>query len=267
MGMVVSSHGHRPSHSHHGHGHHHRRSTSSSIVMSIFANIPSFIQHLRDTRSSRRIFMFLSINFLFMFVEFAYGYWSNSLGLISDACHMLFDCIALVIGLLASYFGSIHASNSNNVDKNKYSYGYGKIKVMSGFINAIFLVYIGLSVLIESFERIINPPHIHTDQLLVVSVLGLFVNLIGLFFFHDAHMAGHSEGGHTCSHGHDHGHNHDHNIRGIFLHILADTLGSVGVIVSSLLIFYPLIQSTSKVLLQETPNYVLSALKNDLSTV
>ena len=124
-----------------------------------------------------------------MFVEFLYGYWSNSLGLISDACHMLFDCITLVIGLMASYLGSTHAINCNLfskediwINKNRYSYGYGKIKVMSGFINAIFLVYIGVSVLIESFERILHPPHIHTDQLLIVSVLGLFVNLIGLFF-------------------------------------------------------------------------------------
>merc|ERR1712032_744303 len=156
--------------------------------------------------------------------------------------------------------------------------------VMSGFINAVFLVYIGISVLIESFERILHPPHIHTEQLLVVSVLGLFVNLVGLFFFHDAHMMGHEAHGTTCSHGHHHGHDHgghghDHNISGIFLHILADTLGSVGVIVSSLLIHYfdltiadalcsvfiallifltvyPLIQSTSKILLQETPSHV-----------
>ena len=292
-------------HNHHNHSHHHHDNHNGDVytfflnlIFKIFINIPSFILHLRETKTSRRIFIFLSINFLFMFVEFIYGYWSNSLGLISDACHMLFDCIALMIGLLASYLGSIHATNSNSfskediwLNKNKYSYGYGKIKVMSGFINAIFLVYIGISVLIESFERIIHPPHIHTDQLLIVSVLGLFVNLIGLFFFHDAHMIGH---GGECSHGHhdhhhDH-HHHDHNIRGIFLHILADTLGSVGVIISSLLIYffdltifdalcsvfiailifltvYPLIKSTSKILLQETPKYVLSSLRNDLSNV
>eukprot|EP01083_Nonionella_stella_P078667 215378_1 len=248
------------------------------------AHIAQFIKHIRDTRTSRRLFIFLSLNFMFMFIEFAYGYWSNSLGLISDACHMLFDCVALVIGLLASYLGSPHSLLfGSKQSMNKYSYGYGKIKVMSGFINAIFLVYIGLSVLIESFERIIHPPHIHSDQLLIVSVLGLFVNLVGLFFFHDAHMHSHS---HSCDHGHD----HDHNIHGIFLHILADTLGSVGVIISSLLIYffdltifdalcsvfiailifatvYPLIQSTSKILLQQTPPYVLPSLCNDLSNV
>jgi len=315
-GMVANASSSSSRHRHHGHVHHSHGSSSVPMgyLLSCFAHIPSFSQHIREVRTSRRILMFLSLNFLFMFVEFVYGYWTNSLGLTSDACHMLFDCIALGVGLAASYLGSPHSSTAavfNKeeawVNRNKYSYGYGKIKVMSGFVNAIFLVYIGISVLIESFERILHPPHIHTDQLLVVSVLGLVVNLIGLFFFHDAHMMSHEAHGTSCSHsghghghdhghhhghghGHDHGHHHDHNVRGIFLHILADTLGSVGVIVSSLLIHffgltisdalcsvfiavlifmtvYPLIKSTSKLLLQETPPHVLACLRNELSTV
>lgn len=67
---------------------------------------------------------------------------------------------------------------------------------------------------------------IETDGLLTVSTLGFCVNLIGLFFFHDSH---------------DHGHDHDHdneNMYGVFLHVLADTLGSVGVIFSSVLVKY-----------------------------
>lgn len=172
------------------------------ICIGVFSHIPNFVQHLKDTQTSRRIFIFFSMNFLFMFVEFAYGYWSNSLGLMSDACHMLFDCIALFIGLLASYFGSTHIhlisqsntsvgndhSHSRNVDRYLYSFGHERIKVMAGFINAIFLVYIGFSVLIEAFERILHPHQIQTDQLLLVSVLGLLVNLVGLYFFHDAQL-------------------------------------------------------------------------------
>ena len=54
-------------------------------------------------KNSRNILIFFTINLLFMFVELIYGYWSGSLGLISDAFHMLFDCVALFIGLVASY--------------------------------------------------------------------------------------------------------------------------------------------------------------------
>ena len=129
---------------------------------------------------------------------------------------MLFDCVALFIGLLASYLGSQHSmlmmvmnDNSHNhssrsrsssrgssisvsrdrqMDRFKYSFGAERIKVMAGFINAVFLVYVGFSVLIEAFERILHPHHIRTDQLLLVSVLGLLVNLVGLYFFHDAQL-------------------------------------------------------------------------------
>lgn len=158
-----------------------------------------------------------------MFVEAIYGYWTNSLGLISDAFHMGFDCTALSIGLYASYISKFPP------DIN-HPFGYVRHEVLSGFINGVFLVFVGLNVFVESIERILEPPEIHTEMLLLVSVLGLIVNLVGLFFFHEH------------SHDHDHGHDHDHhheggsNMQGVFLHVLADTLGSVGVIVSSLCI-------------------------------
>lgn len=78
---------------------------------------------------------------------------------------------------------------------------------------------------------------IETEGLLIVSVLGLGVNLIGLFFFHDHHDHGdHDNHGH--SHGHDHHDHENENMYGVFLHVLADTLGSVGVIFSSVLVKY-----------------------------
>jgi len=346
--------------------------------------IHRFFLHIEKNQSSRRIFYFLCINFIFMFVEFLYGFLTNSLGLISDACHMLFDCIALAIGLVASYIGS-RESNS------KFTYGYGRVKVVSGFTNGIFLLFIGVSVSVESVERLIHPPTIERgERLILVSFLGLLVNLVGVFFFHDAHSHAHSISGevpgheqphhsqshhgkkcsepkaHSHGHGHppthrsksdhssshehstdshhhpgptttapshglhhsvglhkrtghelrpemkfqDHGHAHyssehmthaecvetpspvihhghshhghshsDHNIRGVFLHILADTLGSVGVIISSLLVHYfgltwsdavcsmfisvlifitvvPLLKETAFILLQRTPPWL-----------
>ena len=106
------------------------------------------------------------------------------------------------------------------------------------------MVFIAFNVFCESIERIFEPQRIETDGLLLVSVLGLGVNMIGLFFFHDHHDHGHDHGhGHGHDHGHhhhDHGH-HDHdneNMYGVFLHILADCLGSVGVIISSILVKY-----------------------------
>ena len=162
--------------------------------------------------------------------------------------------------------------------------------VLSGYINALFLMVIGLMLVKEAIYRLVAPPEVHTHHLLSVSVIGLLVNLIGLFSFSHAHSHGgeacHSHGGHGAAddshshdhgghghshsdeddddhahgHGHSHGHNHSHihgsghnhshgstnsssnsgarneNMHGVYLHILADLLGSVGVILSSLLV-------------------------------
>ena len=167
---------------------------------------------------------------------------NNSLGLVSAAGHMLFDSSALVIGLVASYMAEWPAND-------RYSLGYKRVEVLSGFVNGVFLVFVGLSVAVESVERFREPPEVGDNQLMSTSVGGLLVNLIGLVFFHDVGHAGHDHG-HGHGHGHSHGHSHDHdhvhtssppheqndNMHGVFLHVLADTLGSVGVIFSTFLI-------------------------------
>ena len=84
-------------------------------------------------------------------------------------------------------------------------------------------------------HRLVDPPSINTDRLLVVSVAGFFVNLIGIVTFSLNGSHTHSHGGHGHSHG-GHGHAHNANMQGVFLHILADLMGSVGVIISSIII-------------------------------
>ncbi|CAO3641611.1 unnamed protein product [Cunninghamella blakesleeana] len=198
-----------------------------------------FIKHslsiILDSQDSKQIFYFLLLNLTYMFVQLAYGVWTNSLGLISNAIHMFFDCLALGIGLFASVM-SKWPSNS------KYSYGYNRIETISAYFNGIFLVLISISIVMEAVQRLIDPPDMNTERLLLISFIGLVVNLVGIFAFNHghAHGHGHSHGHDHHHHGHSHGHGHDHghsaNMEGVFLHIMADTLGSVGVIVSTLLI-------------------------------
>ncbi len=99
-------------------------------------------------------------------------------------------------------------------------------------MNGLFLAVISLNVFAAALRRLLDPPRVATERLFAVSVAGLVVNLIGIAAF--------SCGGHGHSHGgggsHHHGHSHNANMQGVFLHILADTLGSVGVIASSVLI-------------------------------
>uniref|UniRef100_A0A4W3K2D7 Zinc transporter n=1 Tax=Callorhinchus milii TaxID=7868 RepID=A0A4W3K2D7_CALMI len=223
-------------------------------------SLPRFIKEslkqILEEYDSRQIFYFLCLNLAFTFVELFYGVWTNSLGLISDGFHMLFDCSALVLGLFAALMTRWKATRI-------YSYGYGRLEILSGFINGLFLMVISFFVFIESVARLFDPPDIDTDMLTPVSIGGLIVNLIGICAFSHAHSHSgsrsscsshehghghghsHSDHGHGGGHGHSHSHGHSHgssgrgmnaNMRGVFLHVLADTMGSIGVIISSLLI-------------------------------
>uniref|UniRef100_A0AAY4BCX2 Zinc transporter n=1 Tax=Denticeps clupeoides TaxID=299321 RepID=A0AAY4BCX2_9TELE len=223
-------------------------------------------------KTSRNLFFFLCLNLSFAFVELLYGIWSNSLGLISDSFHMFFDCTALLAGLAASVISRWRSNDS-------FSYGYVRAEVLAGFVNGLFLIFTAFFIFSEGVERALEPPDVHHERLLPVSIAGLLVNLVGIFVFqhgghghshggeghghshslfngsagHGGHShGGHSHGGHGHSHeskhshghSHEHGHSHGHSYEehchvflwtGVFLHIVADTLGSIGVIISAIL--------------------------------
>ncbi|CAG5104975.1 Oidioi.mRNA.OKI2018_I69.chr1.g1721.t1.cds [Oikopleura dioica] len=238
--------------------------------MRVIQKFKEYFRKIIKEKDTRNLFFFICINLSFAFVELFYGIWTNSLGLVSDAFHMFFDCSALLLGLVAA----VVARWSPN---DRYTYGYVRADTLAGFVNAIFLVFIAFFILSEAIERLVEPVHIHHEKLLSVSIMGLLVNIIGIFVFahggshghshgghghsHGGHSHGHSHGhvsaaaadhGHSHGHSHgDHGHSHGHShgdtygdnstgnmaiMQGAFLHILADTMGSVGVIISTLLI-------------------------------
>ncbi|XP_047231079.1 zinc transporter 7 isoform X2 [Girardinichthys multiradiatus] len=189
---------------------------------------------------------------------------------------MFFDCTALLAGLAASVISRWRSNDS-------FSYGYVRAEVLAGFVNGLFLIFTAFFIFSEGVERALEPPDVHHERLLPVSVAGLLVNLVGIFVFqHGGHGHSHGDGGHghshspfngSLNHGHGghshdghggHGHSHDkhgghghshggheeshcHNelqrsegsskqiLQGVLLHIIADTLGSVGVIISALL--------------------------------
>ena len=220
--------------------------------------------------NSRKLFIFLCITTFYMVIEFLYGIYAGSLGLVSDSFHMLLDSASVAIALYASRISTYPATE-------EFNYGLGRYEVLSGFTNGVLLVCIAVYIVIESVERIMDPPDIDASWLLSVSVGGLAINVIGVVFFHEAHHVGGSGGcchghgdassnspasptqethGHgleiSPKHGHAHSHSHSHshgsssppqspkkektqsmNMRGVYLHILADLFGSIGVIISS----------------------------------
>ncbi|KAM4738577.1 zinc transporter 7 isoform 1-T1 [Anableps anableps] len=247
----------------------------------LLLKLSGWFRSILADKTSRNLFFFLCLNLSFAFVELTYGIWSNSLGLISDSFHMFFDCTALLAGLAASVISRWRSNDS-------FSYGYVRAEVLAGFVNGLFLIFTAFFIFSEGVERALEPPDVHHERLLPVSVAGLLVNLVGIFVFqHGGHGHSHGDGGHghshslfngSLNHGHDghghgghghggHGHGHGghghgghghdkhghgghecHNelqrpgegsskqiLQGVLLHIIADTLGSIGVIISALL--------------------------------
>jgi zinc transporter 5/7 len=160
------------------------------------------------TPEAKRLLLFFAINFLFMFVEFWVGLTTNSLGLLSDAFHMLCDNISL-------FYSAATALFSRQPPTAQFPFGFARLEMVTTFTNAILLLYISTNLLAEAISRLVTPEPISEDNLLLVSVLGLFVNLLGLCFTSD------SSGDSVF-------------LRSIFLHVLVDTLGSVAVILSAI---------------------------------
>ncbi|KAL5394059.1 hypothetical protein PMIN06_007486 [Paraphaeosphaeria minitans] len=231
---------HRHSHSHdhdHDHGHdHHLHGNHSKVSAFIIARCTSgsIIHSVMIEKDSRRIAYFGVLNLSFMMVQFFYGYVSGSLGLLTDSIHMLFDCAGLAVGLAAAVMSKWRPNAA-------FPYGYGKVDTLSGFANGVFLLLVSVEICFDAFERLWEGHELRRlNELLIVSVLGFLVNIVGLTAFGHAHHGhGHDHSHDHGDHGHGHGHSHDNeNMQGIFLHILADALGSVAVIISTLLTKY-----------------------------
>lgn len=219
-----------------------------------------------------RITTLLVIDTAFFLLEAIVGYSVHSLALVADSFHMLNDIISLVIALWA-----VEAKNNKKAD-DRYTYGWQRAEILGALINAVFLLALCFSILMEAMARLFDPPVISNPKMiLIVGCCGLLLNIVGLFLFHEH---GHSHGGHSHSHGGSlsdeendslstnvadywpdnvvdranneqspllGGHSHSHagapkktkslNMEGVFLHVLGDALGNVGVIITALIIW------------------------------
>ena len=171
--------------------------------MDIPYSFQGLLKVIETDRNARKIFIMLLINFTFTFIEFTYGVLGNSLSLISDSAHMLFDSTALGIGLYASFMAKLKPDSS-------YTYGYARFQVLSGFINGIFLMFVAFTIFNEALERIIEPPVVNSRQIIFVSVLGFCINIVGLCFFHEHSHLETEVSEIEKDHDHKHENKHDH---------------------------------------------------------
>ncbi|MEP6583139.1 MAG: cation diffusion facilitator family transporter [Ginsengibacter sp.] len=152
------------------------------------------------------------LNVLFIIVEVTAGIVNDSISLLTDAGHNLSDVASLALSLLAFRLAKKSATN-------KFTYGYKKTTVLAAFLNAVLLL-IAIGILgFESIRRLINPVAVRGDVISWVAGVGIFVNLItALLFFK--------------------GRKTDLNIKSAYMHMLSDTLVSVGVVIGGIFISY-----------------------------
>ncbi|NCB13948.1 MAG: cation transporter, partial [Erysipelotrichia bacterium] len=113
----------------------------------------------------------LTITLITMFLEFFYGFLSNSLALISDAIHMFTHSFALIISLAAI----VIANKKAPIEK---TFGYYRIEVLAAFINGITIILSIIWIVYEAIERFLNPEIIDIKTALIVAIIGLIVNII-----------------------------------------------------------------------------------------
>lgn len=145
-----------------------------------------------------------------LLLEVIGGLWTGSLALLADAGHMLTDVGGLVLSLLAVWFARRPPSTSN-------TYGYYRMEILAALANGLVLFGVAAVILHEAFRRIWAPSDILAGPMLAIAVVGLGANLLGMWLLHPG--AGESL-----------------NVRSAYLEVLADALGSVGVILAALIV-------------------------------
>ena len=174
----------------------------------------------RERAGEKRTLLIVVITAVMMVVEIAAGLIYGSMALLADGLHMASHATALGIAVFAYVISRRLASD------RRFAFGVGKINSLAGFASAVMLLGFALVMVIESTDRLMNPLSIAFDQALVVAVVGLVVNGVSAWVL----MSTPHEHGHD-GHGHDH---HDHNLRGAYLHVLADAVTSLLAIVALL---------------------------------
>lgn len=170
-------------------------------------------EHVHQLSSLNKSFIIgITLNILFVLVEFGIGFYYDSLGLLSDAGHNLGDVASLVLAMLAFRLAKVHPNS-------RYTYGYKKSTVLVSLLNAvILLVAVGI-IIAESIGKLLHPTPVEGAAIAWTAGVGVVINAVTAWLF----MKDKEK---------------DLNIKGAYLHMAADTLVSVGVVISGIVIMY-----------------------------
>ncbi len=165
---------------------------------------------LENSGHARRLRVALAITLLVLIAELVGGFAANSLTLLADAGHMLTDVAALGLTLFVTWF-------SRRPETPKRTYGYLRLEIFAAFLNGGALLVISALIVWEAVTRIRQPEPVAGGLMLIIALVGLVANMLSARTLHPASES-------------------SLNLRGAYLHILGDLLGSVGTVAAALII-------------------------------
>ncbi|WP_203649445.1 cation diffusion facilitator family transporter [Secundilactobacillus yichangensis] len=214
--------------------------------------------------TGRKFFTVTVLNGAITIVEAVGGLLSGSLSLLSDAFHNLGDTFSIVISYIA------HRISLRNEDERN-TFGYGRAQILAAMLNALLLIVVSIFLVVEAIKRLSHPETINGELMMSVAIVGLAANLASAILMHR-------------------GSKHNLNMKATYLHLLSDTLSSVGVIFGAIMIQWynvtiidpiitiivaayitfescPIVRHTITILMQGAPQMDYDAIKRDLMKI
>lgn len=168
--------------------------------------------HVGLSDHARGLRVALGITLLFMAAEFVGGWLAHSLALLADAGHMLGDGASLVLALFMAWIAQRPATPQK-------TYGYLRVEIFAALLNSIALFAIAGWIVWEAAGRLRAPVEVHAPIMMVIAAAGLLANVAAMRVLH-------------------HGHRHSLNVRGAYLHVVSDLLGSIGTLIAGAVIAF-----------------------------
>ena len=173
----------------------------------------AFSDYLFEYRGTqqKKLILSLSITIAVMFVELVGGFFTNSIALLSDAGHMFTHSFAIAIGLIAIIIAKKPPCHHR-------TFGLYRAEVLAAFVNGLFLLLVAVIIIYEAYLRIINPLEVLGFEMLYIAFIGLGTNIASILILRGSHG--------------------NVNVKGIFYHMIADAVSSVGIIIAAVVIIY-----------------------------
>jgi cobalt-zinc-cadmium efflux system protein len=168
----------------------------------------------KQSKTKKTLWIVLFLTLFFTIVEIIGGLMSNSLALLSDSAHMISDVLALGLSMVALYLATRHPNA-------RFTFGYLRFEIIASFLNGLALAIIAVGIFIEGIKRFIHPVDIDFKLMFLIASIGLIVNLVTTLVLYNS-MKEES----------------NLNMQSALWHFLGDLLSSIGVIISSILIYF-----------------------------